>query len=76
MGVHDKPDSKFGLIKKRSASNNVFPENPSKILKNEDTNKQNNCTTKNGNNDNHLDKNALSLQQQRKALPVYKLRKK
>ncbi|XP_014218187.1 putative ATP-dependent RNA helicase DHX33 [Copidosoma floridanum] len=74
MGVHDNTDSKFGLLKKRPASLVVFPEGPSKLLKREDSSKQ---PTANGFRANNLpEKPVLSLQQQRKSLPVYKLRKK
>lgn len=76
MGVHDNADSKYNVMGTSSFSKLapkrpttvVFNEGPSKIPKHEDS--QQNVQTENA------DKGNISLQQQRKTLPVYRLRKR
>ncbi|KAK1117675.1 putative ATP-dependent RNA helicase dhx33 [Melipona bicolor] len=76
MGVHDNADSKYIVIGNSSFSKLaskrpttvVFNESSSKIQKYEDN--QQNIQAENA------DKGNINLQQQRKSLPVYKLRKR
>ncbi|XP_043511713.1 ATP-dependent RNA helicase DHX33 isoform X2 [Frieseomelitta varia] len=76
MGVHDNADSKYIVIGNSSFSKLaskrpttvVFNESSSKISKFEDN--QQNIQAEN------VDKGNINLQQQRKSLPVYKLRKR
>lgn len=76
MGVHDNADSKYSVMGASSFSKLapkrpntvVFNDTPSKIQKYEDT--QQTVQTEN------VDKGIISLQQQRKSLPVYRLRKR
>lgn len=76
MGVHDNADSKYIVIGNSSFSKLaskrpttvVFNESSSKIQKYEDN--QQNIQAEN------VDKGNINLQQQRKSLPVYKLRKR
>ncbi|OAD46999.1 Putative ATP-dependent RNA helicase DHX33, partial [Eufriesea mexicana] len=76
MGVHDNADSKyivmgtssFSKLAPKRPTTVVFNESPSKIQKHEDS--QQNVQTEN------VDKGSISLQQQRKSLPVYRLRKR
>nr|XP_033325268.1 ATP-dependent RNA helicase DHX33 isoform X2 [Megalopta genalis] len=75
MGVHDHTDSKYNVINTAGFSKLtakrpttvVFNETPNKIKKNEDS--QHGLTET-------VDKGNISLQQQRKSLPVYRLRKR
>ncbi|KOC71150.1 Putative ATP-dependent RNA helicase DHX33 [Habropoda laboriosa] len=76
MGVHDNADSKYNVMGASSFSKLapkrpttvVFNDTPSKIQKHEDG--QQNVPIEN------VDKGSISLQQQRKSLPVYRLRKR
>lgn len=83
MGVHDNLDSKYNLVgtsnfhkfgvKRPACTNDTIGSTSStKIMKSE---KQSTPQT-NVNNSHFADKINMSLQQQRKSLPVYKLRKK
>ncbi|XP_012344438.1 ATP-dependent RNA helicase DHX33 [Apis florea] len=76
MGVHDNADSKyivmgnsnFSKLAPKRPTTVVFNDSPSKIPKHEDN--QQNVQTEN------VDKGSITLQQQRKSLPVYRLRKR
>lgn len=76
MGVHDNADSKyivmgnsnFSKLAPKRPTTVVFNDSPSKIPKHEDS--QQNVQTEN------VDKGNITLQQQRKSLPVYRLRKR
>ncbi|XP_017889459.1 ATP-dependent RNA helicase DHX33-like [Ceratina calcarata] len=76
MGVHDNADSKYSVmgtsgfskLAPKRPNTVVFNENPNKIARHEDN--QQNVQTEN------TDKGNISLQQQRKSLPVYRLRKR
>lgn len=76
MGVHDNADSKYIVIGNSSFSKLaskrpntvVFNESSSKLQKYEDN--QQNIQAEN------VDKGNINLQQQRKSLPVYRLRKR
>ncbi|KAH0554200.1 ATP-dependent RNA helicase DHX33 [Cotesia glomerata] len=75
MGVHDNADSKYNVINGTSFSK-LTPKKPTVVNFGEMSN--NKITEKETNQKNKLinDKNTLNLQQQRKSLPVYKLRKR
>lgn len=77
MGVHDNTDSKYNVMgsssfskiaPKRPATIVTFGESPNKIQKHEDV--------QNSQSGNGQDKPNVSLHQQRKSLPVYRLRKR
>ncbi|XP_011495049.1 PREDICTED: putative ATP-dependent RNA helicase DHX33 [Ceratosolen solmsi marchali] len=85
MGVHDNADSKYSLMGSGSSFSKfavkrsnvvVLNDSPSKLLKHED---QTSTQREQGGAQQHsefTDKISISLQQQRKQLPVYKLSKR
>ena len=76
MGVHDNADSKY-IVMGNSSFSKLAPKRPTTVVFNESSSKiqkfednQQNVQAEN------VDKGNISLQQQRKSLPVYKLRKR
>lgn len=76
MGVHDNADSKY-IVMGTSSFSKLAPKRPTTVVFNESSSKiqkfednQQNVQAEN------VDKGNISLQQQRKSLPVYKLRKR
>lgn len=78
MGVHDNTDSKYHLIGTSSFSK-LTPKRPTTVTFNNDgpsNKRQKTNEIDNQKKNESFDKNSLSIQQQRKSLPVYRLRKR
>ena len=75
MGVHDNMDSKYNSMGSSSFSK-LTPKRPNTVIFNETPNKISKPEDKQNNLNDPSDKSKISIQQQRKALPVYKLRKR
>ncbi|XP_015609898.1 ATP-dependent RNA helicase DHX33 [Cephus cinctus] len=79
MGVHDNSDSKYSLMGS-SSFHKLTPKRPTPVVFGESANKQQktegSLTSSSPKHPKPPDKTNLTLQQQRKSLPVYRLRKR
>lgn len=75
MGVHDNADSKYNVMGSSSFSK-LAPKRPTTIVYGEPSNKVAKLEDSRNSTLETPDKLNINIQQQRKSLPVYKLRKR